>query len=143
MNVITIELCPEDRARLDRLTEALERRSCESCVNSALSWAECIQSGSSVAAPAEAPKTAASAPNETPASPNTHPETNDAPWAESAPPPVPEVSLAEFQKALTLRCAESATMREKVRSLLHEYAEAASLVPAEKRAEVLARLAKL
>ena len=31
MNKITIELCAEDRARLDRLTAALERKACESC----------------------------------------------------------------------------------------------------------------
>ena len=35
-NHITIELCAEDRARLDRLAEALERRNCDSCVQSAL-----------------------------------------------------------------------------------------------------------
>lgn len=29
MNKITIELCAEDRARLDRLTAALERKACE------------------------------------------------------------------------------------------------------------------
>lgn len=29
MNKITIELCTEDRARLDRLTAALERKACE------------------------------------------------------------------------------------------------------------------
>ena len=32
MNKITIELCAEDRARLDRLTAALESKACESCV---------------------------------------------------------------------------------------------------------------
>lgn len=31
-NNITIELCVEDRARIDRLIAALERRSCDSCV---------------------------------------------------------------------------------------------------------------
>ena len=30
-NKITIELCAEDRARLDRLTAALERKACEPC----------------------------------------------------------------------------------------------------------------
>ena len=31
-NTIVIELCSEDRARLDRLAEALERKSCDKCV---------------------------------------------------------------------------------------------------------------
>lgn len=35
-NNITIELCAEDRARLDRLAAALERRNCDSCVSPAL-----------------------------------------------------------------------------------------------------------
>ena len=35
-NHITIELCAEDRARLDRLSAALERRNCDSCVSTAL-----------------------------------------------------------------------------------------------------------
>lgn len=33
-NNITIELCAEDRARLDRLAEALERKACDACVRS-------------------------------------------------------------------------------------------------------------
>lgn len=44
-NIITIELCAEDRARLDRLTKALERKTCDQCVNSALQWSEQIQRG--------------------------------------------------------------------------------------------------
>lgn len=35
-NNITIELCAEDRARLDRLTAALERRACDKCVEAAM-----------------------------------------------------------------------------------------------------------
>ena len=37
-NNITIELCAEDRARLDRLVEALERRTCDKCVTTALEY---------------------------------------------------------------------------------------------------------
>ena len=35
-NTITIELCTEDRARIDRLIEALERNACEKCVPEAV-----------------------------------------------------------------------------------------------------------
>ena len=35
-NTITIELCTEDRARIDRLTAALERKACDKCVSTAL-----------------------------------------------------------------------------------------------------------
>lgn len=37
-NNITIELCAEDRARLDRLAEALERRNCDKCVSTAMEY---------------------------------------------------------------------------------------------------------
>ena len=39
-NTITIELCAEDRARLDRLAEAMERKTCDKCVTSAI---ECLK----------------------------------------------------------------------------------------------------
>ena len=35
-NRITIELCAEDRARLDRLAEAMERQTCDKCVTTAV-----------------------------------------------------------------------------------------------------------
>lgn len=44
-NRITIELCAEDRARLDKLTAALEKRSCDGCLNNALAWAEQVVRG--------------------------------------------------------------------------------------------------
>ena len=39
-NTIVIELCSEDRARIDKLITALERKTCDSCVHSALQWQE-------------------------------------------------------------------------------------------------------
>lgn len=133
MNVITIEFCAEDRARLDRLSEALERRSRGTCVAEDTDpdqyikreLAELIGNASK---PAEAP---------------SHPVEESSPFPDPAPTPEPPVSLPAFQKALSLRCAESEDMKAKVRALLHEYAMAASQVPEEKRAEVLDRLAKL
>lgn len=143
MNVITIELCPEDRARIDRLTAALERKACDSCVATALAFV-------GGAAPAEPDPiqqkladTLAKASEPAVAPANTHPVDEDLPWGDPAPAPAPAPSLEEFQKALTLRCAESDETKAKVRALLHEYAPAASKVPEDKRAEVLARLAKL
>lgn len=165
MNVITIELCAEDRARLDRLAEALEKRNCESCVQSALkAHNELIamlqepaeadplkqkleQLLAGKAKPAATPENAPGAAESAQVSRASHPADDVTPWAEVAPSPVPEpqreVDLAEFQKALTLRCAESEEMKAKVRALLHEYAPAASKVPEDKRAEVLDRLAQL
>ena len=39
-NSIVIELCAEDRARLDRLAEAMEKKTCDRCVSSAI---ECMK----------------------------------------------------------------------------------------------------
>lgn len=136
MNVITIELCAEDRARLDRLAKAQE-------YNSKLLEALLLRMTEETP-PATCPDNATETADAVPP-PVDHPADDVVPWADPAPTPAPpaEVSLAEFQKALSLRCAESDDMRAKVRALLHEYAEAASKVPADKRAEVLDRLAAL
>lgn len=129
MNCIKIELCAEDRARLDRLAEALERSAgqghdCSKCVEQAIDF---VERSKAEAVPAETP---APAPV-----PDPVPAADDMPWEEA-----PTPSLAEFQKALSLRCAESADMKAKVRALLNQYAAAASAVPPEKRAEILAKL---
>lgn len=148
MNVITIELCAEDRARLDRLAKAEE-------YNSKLLEAVLLHLTDEGAKPGpvapvqvEPPATSPDTATETADAvtpPVAHPADEVAPWEAPDPAPAPkaEVSLAEFQKALSLRCAESDTTKAKVRALLHEYAEAASKVPADKRAEVLERLAAL
>lgn len=39
-NTIVIELCAEDRARLDRLAEAMERKACDKCVATAMEFAK-------------------------------------------------------------------------------------------------------
>lgn len=135
MNTIVIELCAEDRARLDRLADALDR-GCSSC-SASLSEALTSLFSKAQAAPASMPE-----PVIIPDSaPQTEPQeiVADAP----APDPVPVVSLAEFQKALTLRCSESPEVKAKVKSLLNQYAAAASAVPPEKRAEILAKLKQI
>lgn len=52
-NRITIELCAEDRERLDRLTAALERRSCDKCVTTAI---EVLKPQTEAKPPSEEPK---------------------------------------------------------------------------------------
>lgn len=150
MSLITVELCSEDRARLDAVIDALANlTSCASCVASV---APLLEKASAIvdAAPAslvEPQKIADSASSASTPSNDTAPEADVAQTAadapETAPWESPVVSLAEFQKALSLRCSESDAMKAKVRALLHEYAPAASQVPEAKRAEVMARLASL
>lgn len=125
MNKIVFELCPEDRARLDAIITGLAK----------------IAAG---AAPLVVEAEAGTAP-----AAETHPidapvEHFDPPASDPEPEPeVPVVSLGEFQKAIVVRCAASPEMKKKVQALVKKYAESVSLVPEEKRAEVLAALAEL
>ena len=68
------------------------------------------------------------------------------PFDPPAPAPVPEakpVSLGEFQKAIVTRCAESAATKQKVQALVHKYADSVSNIPEDKRSEVLAALTQI
>lgn len=114
-NKIVIELCAEDRARLDAIIDGLQNRS---------------------AAPVETLTTDFAA-----SFPDPQPEPEPAPAEVPTPAPVP--SLAEFQKAITLRCAESAAVKTKVRELVNRFAPSVSEIPEEKRAEFLDLLSKL
>ena len=127
MNVIEFKLCEEDRARLDRIIAGLEK--CGTPVFAELQ--ETVEHPADASVAHLEPVVAAPA----------------APVAEPAPAdPVPEVkpiSLGEFQKAIVTRCTESAEMKAKVQTLVHNYAPSVSEIPEGKRAEVLAALAKL
>ena len=120
MNVIEFKLCAEDRARLDDIISGL---------------AALVPGEAAVATleikQAELPVEGA-AHLELPADPEPAPA-----------PAVKPVSLAEFQKAITLRCAESAKTKEAVRALVNQYATSVSDIPEDKRSEVLAKLAEI
>lgn len=128
MNKIVIELCAEDRQRIDELITFAglivgEMKSRPvGIIETALSQAE--------EHPADAPTT-----HFEPPAPAPDPVT-------SAPAPAP-VSLGEFQKAIVTRCAESDVVKAKVQKLVHKYAPSVSEIPEAKRAEVLAELAKI
>ena len=159
MNKIVVELHPDDRARLDAIIAGLQNLSAapgdsagpapapaaplppammDAAFNRFLARENQTERAQAIAReagfPVEGgahlePPVEATAPAPAPAAPA-------APAAES-------VSLAEFQKAITLRCAESAAMKGLVRGLVNEYASSVSAIPAEKRSEFLAKLAAL
>lgn len=128
MNKIVIEFHPEDRARLDAIIAGLEKLqpNCDSCVDNVLRVVEGARDEKPAAAPAEDPQ---------PVTP--------------APAPVPEVpaaeppSLADFQKAVAMRCASNPAIKPKVRELVNRFAESVSEIPPEKRLEFLDLLAKV
>jgi hypothetical protein len=125
MNKIVFELCAEDRARLDAIIAGLQHLGgVPGAPDGVLHPADA--STAHLEPPAAAP--AASQPEPAPVVPA---------------PEVKPVSLGEFQKAIVTRCAESAAMKAKVQALVHKYAPSVSEIPEDKRAEVLAELAKL
>lgn len=60
-----------------------------------------------------------------------------------APPEVKSVSLAEFQKAVTMACAKGPKQKAAAKEIINKYAASVSAVPEDKRAEAMAELAKI
>jgi hypothetical protein len=58
-------------------------------------------------------------------------------------PEVKSVSLAEFQKAVTMACAKGSTQKAAAKEIINKYAASVSAVPEDKRAEAMAELAKI
>lgn len=107
MNTITIELCAEDRARLDRLTAALEARASAPTTEAPAK-----------AQPKAAPTEATSKPAEQPEEPKK--EEPAAPWEE--PTAAPTVTLEQIQqKVVTLATMAGGTKKVKVREIISAY----------------------
>lgn len=128
MNKIVIEFHPEDRARLDAIIAGLEKLqpNCDSCVDNVLRVVEGARDEKPAAAPAEDPQPVTPAPA-------------PVPEALAAEPP----SLADFQKAVAMRCASNPAIKPKVRELVNRFAESVSEIAPEKRLEFLDLLAKV
>lgn len=128
MNTITIELCAEDRARLDNIIEALRGQAggC-SCTK-----AEAPEQTAPAAAPEEPapeePEPAAELPFD--------PEPAAAP--EEPPRGTATIPVAELQSKVVQLV--SAGKKEETRAIVKAYAESVGQIPADKRAEVMAKL---
>lgn len=162
-NHITIELCAEDRARLDRLAEALEKKSCDLCVNQALQWQEQILRAKDTAEkkekepdpiqqklaetlakanePVEAPKNAT---EETETStPPTTPTEEEKPTDEE-PTQLPSkktVGRAELRAKVIELSAKG--LKEQTRDIVRTYAQTVTAVPDDKVTECYERLVAL
>ena len=120
-NTITIELCAEDRARLDRLAEALERKACDKCVTSAIQLFK---------GEAEAPKEQTEV-KEQPTEPvEVTPET-----------PTRTVDRAELRAKVIELSAKG--LKEQVREIITAYAPTVKDVPDDKLVECFERLVAL
>lgn len=143
MNNITIELCAEDRARLDRLTAALEKRGQQAD--------ELMANGYTVAAeepaePARTPEKEAEPKTLT----DTHPVDESLPWStseaetpqEKAPEPVkekvPAVKRSDVQQKVI--ALVNTGKKAEAREIVKAYATSVTDIPEDKLAEVLEKL---
>ena len=141
MNTIIIELCPEDRARLDKILAALENRpNCNACVSSAIKAYDAVKADAQTPAttaqePAEAPKTESRP--EAPATEETPTEAAEQATAE----PV-TVSLTDLQNLVVALARKG--LKDQVRDVVNEYGvERVSQIPEDKRAEAVEKLKAL
>jgi hypothetical protein len=131
MNTITIELCTEDRARLDRLTAALEKRAAQ---EEPLTVIDPMQKAlAETLAKATPSETAGNEPQateeptkaETPIKEETR-ETakeTEAPWVEDK----PLITLAQIQqKVVQLSAADNGKKKAKVREIIVAYSPTVS-----------------
>lgn len=134
MNNITIELCAEDRARLDRLAEALEKypHKCENCAKTVAEGVTAFVA-KEVSAPSEEPKSEPQEPTkEEP--PATNPDDG----------PEPSVTLEQIQqKVIELAAGNNGAKKAKVREIINAYAQKVSDLPVDKWEEVWAKLTAL
>ena len=133
MNNITIELSKKDRELLEGLMGSVTLLA--SVIGGAMPQAakeEVIAKVTETLVPAE----------ETPAPAADPVEETPAPVAETTP-EVKPVSLAEFQKAVTLAVSKGAEAKKAAKEIINKYAASVSAVPEDKRAEVMAELANI
>ena len=127
-NRITIELCAEDRARLDRLAEALERKTCDKCVTSAIQLVKGEQE------PVQAPEAITPASNppgeEKPAEKDPEPQA-----------PVRTVDRAELRAKVIDLSAKG--LKDQVRDIVKAYAPTVKDVPDDNLVECYDRLVAL
>lgn len=145
-NTITIELCDDDRARIDRLTAALEalqppRVSTIFPIGDpeadALA-AQLILMRERGTTPAEPPQEPAET-TEEPAAPVIPPREEEPTEATE-----PSVTVGMIQqKVTTIAAAKAGKYKARVREIIHVYAKKVSDLPADKLAEVWEKLTEL
>lgn len=152
-NIITIELCAEDRARIDRLTKALEYRAVAAEHHAAKAEPDDIQKAlaeqvaKSTKATAEAPtqspvEPAGEAKAETPATPQPEEEAaavaEPDPKAEAVEEKKPAPTTAELQQKVIALVNKG--KKAAVAAIVKSYAATVSGIPEDKRAECMDKL---
>ena len=121
MNRITIELCAEDRARLDRLTEALGQITVQTVTAEPAEPDEVQQALTEVLAKAET----ATAPTEEPAkveTPTAEEKPTEPTETSEAAAEEPKVTLEQIQQKVVQLCAADAGKKAQVRAIITAHA---------------------
>ena len=132
MNKIIIELSAEDRARLDRLTEALTRAAEDTTREGCRCQAQTVKAPKETTEEAEASPAPVIQPGE------------EKPSEVKTEAVQPSVTLAQIQqKVIQLAAGANANRKAKVREVINAYAPKVSALPEDKWGEVWDRLNKL
>lgn len=142
MNTITISLCKEDRQRIDEVIAFL------GLIAGELKSRPASADLSQIMIPGTALPTMTQAEDGTvklvqPDHPADAPTTHLEPPAADPAPEVKPVSFAEFQKAVTQAVVKGPKQKAAAKEIVNKYAPSVSEVPEDKRAEVMAELAKI
>lgn len=140
MNTIIIELCAEDRARLDRIYDALTHRGGEDCKTCAAAVTQAIPTATAQNAPTEAedetPKTTPEE-KETPAP--ADPVAEGLPWGD---PEAQQHTLAEVKKKVVTLAAIK-ELKPAVRDIVKSYADHVDKLPLDRLDEIWTKLTAL
>lgn len=122
---VTVELCAEDRARLDKIIAGLEK-DCTKCAETVIRYGVGI--AQEMAQNEEKPAEVETTP--------TEPEPQETP--QETEPSAPSVTKADVQsKVMTL---SQAGKKAEVKAIVTEYADRISAIPEDKLAEVMEKL---
>jgi hypothetical protein len=141
MNTVTIELCKEDRQRLDAILAALlqaGRHNCDSCVASAVAMTKDLAEKATAAAPAQERTTNAAEHPVDEVSPHAAPE----PAAEPAP-EAPKYTEQDVRAVVQRLIGPGSTKRAAAQAIVNDYAVKISAIPVDKYNEVMDRLVAL
>lgn len=156
-NNITLELCAEDRARLDRLATALESRACDKCVATAIEFTKATheikneldpvqqalaetlaKAADPVGAPKNATEEAEASIQKTTTPPEEEKPTHEEPAPETTAPTVDRAALRAKVIELSAK-----GLKEQTRDIIRAYAQTVTAVPEDKVAECYAKLVAL
>jgi DNA-directed RNA polymerase specialized sigma subunit len=149
-NIITIELCAEDRARIDRLIAAVEKRTVQ--VESALEQKYNIKTEptddpvtkalADTLRRAQESQNKATGEQETP-TPTTTPQTEETPTVEAVEqqPTARKVDRAELRAKVVELSAKG--LKEQVKAVVREYGQTVPTIPEDKIAECYEKLEAL